>query len=132
MGIRNVKSRNRRILKQIHIAKTSAITVQLVLLAIFPSIIWSAMGTSHVSAESHGVSAAPMSAAIVTVPANYSTIQLARNNAGADYTVFVRSGTYFGGIVLNKSISLVGAEAESTVIDGNMTGNTVHVTSNNV
>jgi outer membrane protein assembly factor BamB len=55
---------------------------------------------------------------IIIVPDDYPAIQEAINKANNGDTVFVRSGTYYENILVNKSISLVGENREATVIDG--------------
>jgi parallel beta-helix repeat protein len=50
-------------------------------------------------------------------------IQCAINGAQEGDTVKVPSGIYYGSIIVNKSIILVGENAETTIIDGNGTDN---------
>ena len=64
------------------------------------------------------------------VPDDYLTIQEAINNATEGDTIFVREGTYYENVVVNKSISLIGENKDSTVIDGNLTGTVVVITAN--
>lgn len=47
-------------------------------------------------------------------------------------TVFVEEGTYYGHVVVNKAISLIGRNRSTTIIDGRRTGNVIEVTANNV
>jgi len=47
---------------------------------------------------------------------NFSTIQDAINASSDGATVFVYNGTYYENIVINKSISLIGEEKNSTVV----------------
>ncbi|MCW4033829.1 MAG: pectinesterase family protein, partial [Candidatus Bathyarchaeota archaeon] len=54
----------------------------------------------------------------IVVPDDYSTIQEAINNASDGDTVFVKAGTYYEALVIETSISLVGEDSASTVIDG--------------
>lgn len=62
----------------------------------------------------------------IVVPDDYPTIQEAINNAHVGGTVFVKKGTYRSppsmwdqfGIVINKSISLIGEDPKTTIIDG--------------
>ena len=63
---------------------------------------------------------------------NYSTIQEAINaNETLDgQTILVDAGTYYENVVVNKSLSIIGANSESTVIDGNYTGNVVEIVNN--
>jgi nitrous oxidase accessory protein NosD len=54
----------------------------------------------------------------IIVPDDYATIQEAINNANEGDTVFVRKGTYYETVIVNKTISLVGENAYNTTIDG--------------
>ena len=54
----------------------------------------------------------------LTVPDDYPTIQEAINNANNGDTIFVKSGTYHESISIDKSISLIGENPESTKIIG--------------
>jgi len=51
-------------------------------------------------------------------PGNYTTIQDAIDNASNGDTVFVFNGTYVGYVVINKSITLLGEEKNTTIIIG--------------
>jgi nitrous oxidase accessory protein len=54
----------------------------------------------------------------LTVPDQYPTIQAAVKNADAGDTVYVRNGNYtVGEIVINKPISLIGENANTTIIN---------------
>jgi parallel beta-helix repeat protein len=67
--------------------------------------------------------------ATIIVPDDYSTIQAAINAASDGDTIFVRNGTYYENLIVNKSVSLVGENKTSTIIDGSKTGgDTVTVT----
>jgi nitrous oxidase accessory protein NosD len=58
----------------------------------------------------------------IVVPDNYPTIQAAIGNASAGDTVFVKKGTYYtdlGGLYINKAISLVGENSQTTIIINN-------------
>jgi parallel beta-helix repeat protein len=61
----------------------------------------------------------------ITVPDDYLTIQAGINAASPGDTVYVRAGTYVENVVLNKTLSLVGEDAESTTIDGGGAGDVV-------
>ena len=60
----------------------------------------------------------------------YLTIQSAINAPETlhGHTIFVRNGTYYENVVVNKTLSLIGESAGSTIIDGNYTGITVDIT----
>jgi len=64
----------------------------------------------------------------------YLTIQSAinANETMNGHTIFVRSGTYYEHVVVNKSVSLVGEDRSTTIIDGNRTGIVMKITANNV
>ena len=68
----------------------------------------------------------------IFVPDDYPTIQEAINAASDGDTVFVRNGTYYENIVVNKTVSLVGEDRSTTIIDGNVAGTGVHVTTDHV
>jgi len=65
-------------------------------------------------------------------PADFNAIQEAINNATSGDKVFVRMGIYYEHVIVNKSVSLVGEDKDSTIIDGNETGNVISITANNV
>lgn len=54
----------------------------------------------------------------IVVPDDYSVIQEAIDNSVNGDVVLVKSGTYDGSIVINKSISLIGEDKEETIILG--------------
>ena len=60
-------------------------------------------------------------AEIVTIPDDYSTIQEAINAANNGDTIFIKKGNYDGPVdqtvIINKSVSLVGEDAENTRIN---------------
>jgi len=61
-----------------------------------------------------------------------STIQEAINRANPGDTIFVKKGTYPENVVVNKSVSLVGEDRDSTIIDGVGTGSVISVMASNV
>ena len=68
----------------------------------------------------------------IIVPDDYPTIQEAINAAKEGDTIFVEAGTYYEHVVVSKTVSLVGENKSTTVVDGNWTGTTVTITANNV
>lgn len=60
-------------------------------------------------------------------PGNYTSIQGAIDDASPGDTVNVFSGVYYENVIVNKTISLVGEGRDTTIIDGNGSGNMVHV-----
>jgi parallel beta-helix repeat protein len=68
----------------------------------------------------------------IVVPDNYTTIQEAINNASSGATVFVRKGTYYEHVVINKTITLVGEDGNLTIIEGNGTDDVIHIMADNV
>jgi parallel beta-helix repeat protein len=71
-------------------------------------------------------------------PADFHTIQEAINAASSGDTVFVRNGTYYEHLMINRTIQLVGENNYATIIDGEykdppeMVGSVVLVKANNV
>ena len=54
-------------------------------------------------------------------------IQELIDNASNGDTIYIPSGTYYENIIINKSISLVGEDRNTTTIDGGGSGNVVNV-----
>lgn len=65
-------------------------------------------------------------------PGNYSTIQSAINHANDSDTVYVFPGLYTENVVANKSIILMGADKNTTIIDANNTGSCISLISRDV
>jgi parallel beta-helix repeat protein len=61
-------------------------------------------------------------------PGNYTTIQSAIDAANPGENVYVYNGTYYENVIVNKTLNLVGENRNSTIIDGNGTGDSVTVT----
>ena len=68
----------------------------------------------------------------ITVPDDYPTIQEAINAANQGDTVYVKAGTYYESIVLDKTLSLMGENRSTTVIDGNMSDYVVKIRAENI
>jgi parallel beta-helix repeat protein len=68
----------------------------------------------------------------ITVPDDFLSIQEAINHANEGDTIFVRNGTYYEHVVVDKTVSLLGENRETTIIDGSRTGNVVVVTADKV
>lgn len=62
----------------------------------------------------------------------YETIQEAINAASIGDTLYVENGTYYENVVVNKTVSLIGKNRFSTVIDGKGRGNIIQVTADDV
>jgi parallel beta-helix repeat protein len=67
-----------------------------------------------------------------TGPNNYSTIQKAINAAQNGDTIFVYSDTYNEHILINKTITLIGEDKDTTIIEGDLTENIIKITANSV
>lgn len=70
--------------------------------------------------------------ATIIVPNNFPTIQEAINNAVDGDVIFIKIGTYFEHVVVNKTVSLLGETRDTTIVDGNWTGITINVAQNGV
>jgi len=66
------------------------------------------------------------------VPDNHTKIQWAIGNASAGDTIFVRAGTYYEHVTIDKSISLIGENKHNTIIDGNGTRTIVSAIANSI
>jgi len=71
-------------------------------------------------------------AGTITVPDDYPTIQEAISNANIGDTIFVRNGTYYENVVVNKPLNLKGESRENTTIDWEGAEHTVEVIADNV
>jgi parallel beta-helix repeat protein len=69
---------------------------------------------------------------IIRVPADYPTIQQAINAAVSGSIILVTNGTYYEHLVVNKTLTLIGQDKATTIIDGNKTGTVVYIKANNV
>jgi parallel beta-helix repeat protein len=68
----------------------------------------------------------------ITVPDDYPTIQKAINNAYEGDTIFVKAGTFYEHVVVNKTVSLIGENKSTTIVDGNGTDTGILITANQV
>ncbi len=66
-------------------------------------------------------------ASTIVVPDDFATIQEAINDAVDGDSIFVRAGVYHEHVVVNRTVSLVGEAADTTVLEGNGTGHVFHV-----
>jgi parallel beta-helix repeat protein len=70
---------------------------------------------------------------IITVPDDYTKIQWAIGNATIGDIIYIRSGTYYEHLTINKPLILMGENKENTMIDGSGKNQTIiQVTANNV
>ena len=69
---------------------------------------------------------------VIRVPSDYLTIQEAIDRAAPGSIVLVDSGIYYEHLEVNKSISLMGQEKMSTIIDGGGSGTVITVVADNV
>jgi parallel beta-helix repeat protein len=65
-------------------------------------------------------------------PADFNKIQTAIDNASSGDTIFVHEGTYYENISINKSLAILGEDANSTIIDGFTYGSVVSIMADNV
>ncbi len=63
---------------------------------------------------------------------DYTHIQWAIDNASHGYTVYVEAGTYYENVIIDKTISMVGAGRENTTIDGGLSGDVVQIMADRV
>ena len=62
-------------------------------------------------------------------PSSRGYIQGLIDNASAGDTIYIPSGIYYENIIINKSISLVGEDKDTTIIDASFSGDVVHISS---
>jgi parallel beta-helix repeat protein len=69
---------------------------------------------------------------IIHVKEGFGTIQEAINNANVGDTIIVPAGTYYEHVIVNKTVSLIGENETTTIIDGSGTETVVQITAENV
>jgi parallel beta-helix repeat protein len=72
------------------------------------------------------------SSSTIWVPDNYTTIQEAIEKAKDGDTIFVRIGTYYEHVTINKALSLIGENKSATIIDGNGVGTVVRTLAHSI
>ncbi|MCK4443192.1 MAG: right-handed parallel beta-helix repeat-containing protein, partial [Thermoplasmata archaeon] len=60
-------------------------------------------------------------------PGNYTLIQAAIDDALPGDTIFVHNGTYHENLIVNKTITLVGEDRNAAIVDGNGSGEVIHI-----
>lgn len=94
-----------------HAARTRALVAAVCLVA---GLVWVAP------------SAAPVKAATIrNVPGTYATLQAAIDASAAGDTIQIAAGTYVGHATVDKSLSIEGAGADVTTLDGNFDGSPI-------
>ena len=68
----------------------------------------------------------------IFVPDDYPTIQGAIDNSKKDDIIYVRNGTYYENIIIDKSIKIIGEDKDTTIIDGFRNGSVIKVLADNV
>jgi len=68
----------------------------------------------------------------IVVPDDYSTIQEAVDSASEGDIVYVKNGTYLENVMINQSLSLIGENWESVIIDANKEGTPISLLHGNV
>jgi parallel beta-helix repeat protein len=74
----------------------------------------------------------PSGSSTIIVPENYSTIQEAIDNAEENGIIYVMNGTYNENLTIKKSLSLIGENSHTTIIDGENNGTGILVQADNV
>jgi len=68
----------------------------------------------------------------IHVPLNFTTIQAAVDNANSSDTIIISSGTYAENLIINKSLTLIGEDRDTTIIDGQGLGDAISIRSDSV
>ena len=65
-------------------------------------------------------------------PDNYTSIQAAVDDADPGDTIYVFSGTYYENLIVNKTLTFIGENRDTTVIDGGGISDVMRVSSNDM
>jgi parallel beta-helix repeat protein len=65
-------------------------------------------------------------------PADFSSIQEAINAASSGDTIYVKNGTYYENVEVNKTVLLIGESKENTIVDGGGNAAVIYVEKDNV
>jgi len=102
--------------------KAIRLTTLLGILLLYPVSVTFAFQYFFTSEKQQVITGLVITSRTIVVPDDYSTIQEAINNADEGDTIYVRNGTYYENVVVNKTVSLTGEHKETTIIDGGGTG----------
>ena len=69
---------------------------------------------------------------IIHVPLNFTSIQAAVDNANSSDTIVISSGTYRENLIINKSLTLIGEDRDTTIVDGLGVGDAISIRSDSV
>lgn len=72
------------------------------------------------------------SASIIRVPNDFPTIQEAINAAENGSTILVDSGVYYEHLTMNKTLTLLGVDKKTTIIDGSNTSTVITIEADDV
>ena len=73
------------------------------------------------------IESATSNSALIVVPADYPTIQEAISAANDGDTIYVKAGTYHENVIVNKCVSLIGEDKETTVLNGDEAATVIQV-----
>lgn len=108
--------------------KTVVLILLLSLISLFPSVVTRYDASWNVERSSY----ATTTAKVVWVPDDHARIQWAINNVSDGDTVRVRAGTYYESVIVNRMVSLIGENRDTTIIDGNGKDTLFYVMADNV
>ena len=74
----------------------------------------------------------PVSSITIHVPTEYGTIQAAVDNATAGDTIQVGPGVYYEHVDINKSLTIVGENPQTTIVDGSGNGTIFNLEGSNI
>lgn len=69
---------------------------------------------------------------IIHVPLNFTSIQAAVDNANSSDTIIISPGIYAENLIINKSLTMIGEDRDTTIIDGLSAGDAISIRSDSV
>ena len=111
-----------------------SLTIGIIVLFIGTGVIIPSTGTTYIKQSTMPTAKGDILYVGGNGTGNYTKIQDAIDNASDGDTVFVYndSSPYYENVVVNKSINLIGEDRNTTVIDGNMSGDVVYISADRV
>jgi len=110
--------------KVVSLTFVSIFMLSIMIGAQFSVVLVTSFGETNVL-NNHQINSIIASSKTIWVPDNYTNIQWAVGNATAEDTIRVRAEIYYEQVTINKSLTLIGENPSTTIIDGSSGRNVI-------